>query len=99
MRTEAHQRIRSTKQVSKLSLGQNKHGRNITTPGEAVDEGVSKDIYNFSTNIYFLNNPTFINAIEIRGNGRNFFLYLIQNLKLDSHIKPSKWIAVIVRMN
>ena len=31
-RTEARQRLGSAKQVSKLSLGQNKHGQNITTP-------------------------------------------------------------------
>jgi len=30
--TEARQRVGSTKQVSKLSLGQNKHRQNITTP-------------------------------------------------------------------
>jgi len=33
VRTEARQRVRSAKQVSKLSLGQNKDGQNITTPG------------------------------------------------------------------
>ena len=31
-RTKARQCVGSTKQVSKLSLGQNKHGQNITTP-------------------------------------------------------------------
>jgi len=31
-RTEARQRVGSPKQVSKLSLGQNKHGQNIITP-------------------------------------------------------------------
>ena len=30
-RTKARERVRSAKQVSKLSLGQNKHGQNITT--------------------------------------------------------------------
>ena len=30
--TEVRQRVRSAKQVSKLSLGQNKHRQNITTP-------------------------------------------------------------------
>ena len=30
--TEVRQRVGSAKQVSKLSLGQNKHGQNITTP-------------------------------------------------------------------
>ena len=31
-RTEVGQRVGSTKQVSKLSLGRNKHGQNVTTP-------------------------------------------------------------------
>ena len=36
MRTEVSQRVRSAKQVSKLSLGLNKHGQNITTPSGLV---------------------------------------------------------------
>ena len=32
VRTKARQCVGSAKQVSKLSLGQNKHGQNITTP-------------------------------------------------------------------
>ena len=32
MRTEARQRVGSAKQVSQLSLGQNKHGRNKPVP-------------------------------------------------------------------
>ena len=37
-RTEARQRVRSAKQVTKLSLGQNKHGQNIPTPSSFQKE-------------------------------------------------------------
>ena len=47
-RTEARQSVGSAKQVSKLSLGQNKHGQHITTPiqrlnYELLDEEEAED--------------------------------------------------------
>ena len=36
MRTEAHLHVGNAKQRSKLSLGQKKHGQNITTPDKLL---------------------------------------------------------------